>query len=415
MDINKDQIGAPLKVVGLITEYNPFHNGHKYHIEQAKKLTGADYAVVIMSGNYVQRGTPSFVDKYTKTTVALNNGADLIIELPYCFACASAEYFSYCAVSILDKLNIIDYICFGAENNDISIRSQIAEILINEPKQYKDALKASLKEGKSFALARSTALKTLLDFDEDIINSPNNILGIEYIKALIKRKSKIKPMAIKRINANYHDSDFDSRFYSATAIRSQENTLTILNEIDLHYKKNFKFSYPITVNDFDSILGASLLQHYNANDFDTIFDLSPDFINKIINNIYSYKDINSFIELLKSKDITYSYISRGLLHILLDIKISDIKEYLANDITDYIRILGFKSSTPLLGAIKKSSDLAILTRLGDANNILSSLPSHNLKLLKNSNHADNIYRMIAMNKYNFDLPNEYTHKQIKID
>ncbi len=401
-----------MKVVGLITEYNPFHDGHKYHIEQAKKLTGADYAIVIMSGNYVQRGAPSFVDKYTKTAVALNNGADLIIELPYCFACASAEYFSYCAVSILDKLNIVDYICFGAENDDIMTLTQIANTLVSEPQNYKDVLKSSLKAGNSFATARSTALKQCLDFDEEIINSPNNILGIEYIKALIKRKSPIKPIAIKRINANYHDNDFDSRFYSATAIRSQTDTLSILNEIDLQYAESFEQSYPITTNDFDSILGASLLQHYSANDFETIFDLSPDFINKIINNIYSYSDINSFIETLKSKDITYSYISRGLLHILLDIKTSDISKYLANDITDYIRVLGFRANTPLLGAIKKSSNLAIITQIADAKNILSSLPSHNLQLLKNSNHADNIYRMIAMNKYKSNIQNEYTRKII---
>ena len=179
-----------MKVVGLITEYNPFHLGHKYHIEKAKELTNADYCIVVMSGNYVQRGEPSFVDKYTKTTVALSNGADLIIELPIPFACASAEFFATAAVTILDRLGCVNFICFGSECDDLGTLKSLSDILVSEPSEYKNILSEGLKSGLSFPSARALALKKCADIEDidNIISSPNNILSIEYLKSLKKRK-----------------------------------------------------------------------------------------------------------------------------------------------------------------------------------------------------------------------------------
>ena len=277
-----------MKTVGLITEYNPFHLGHKYHIEQAKKLTGADTAIVIMSGNYVQRGAPSFADKYTKAKVALNNGADLIIELPYCFACASAEYFAYAAVSILDRLNIVDYLCFGAENDDISLLYDIAKILSNEPPEFKVLLKKHLKTGISFPAARQLALDTFTNAScANITASPNNILGIEYIKALIRRKSSIKPFALKRINADYHSTDNDSRFYSATAIRENSNIKNSLSDIDALYLETYEKTYPVMADDFSLILGTALNRHLHSGSLENIFGVTDTLANKLSHNIYS--------------------------------------------------------------------------------------------------------------------------------
>ena len=405
-----------MTVVGLITEYNPFHKGHKYHIDKAKKITGADYAVVIMSGNYVQRGTPSFIDKYTKTQIALNNGADLIIELPYCFACSSAEYFAYSAVSILDKLNIIDYICFGAENDDISLLYQIAKILVDEPSEYTKHLKELLKTGLPFPLARAKALKhytiensIFTDFDETLIQSPNNILGIEYIKALIKRKSSIKPVTLKRIEADYHDTDVDKRFFSATAIRCSDNILDTLKEIDTSYCESYQKTFPLVPNDFSNSLGYALLTHKGNNSLYDIFGISKDFQNKIENQMYQYKDFLSFAQLLKSKELVLTHINRGLLHVLLNITKQQIDEYLGNDIADFIRVLGFNTSaTCLLTNISKKSDMAIITKMADSKKTLTNLPSHNTTLFNNWLFADNLYRQTALNKFEYISSNEFT-------
>ena len=176
-----------MKVAAIITEYNPFHNGHKFHIEETKRITGADYIIVIMSGNFVQRGEPSIIDKYSRTSMALGNGADSILELPTCYACSSAEYFAYGAISILNKLGIVDYLCFGSECNHIEHMHTIAQILANPTKSFTSYLNECLKKGNSYPKARELALinhfRNNTDFNsqdiKNIISSPNNILGIE--------------------------------------------------------------------------------------------------------------------------------------------------------------------------------------------------------------------------------------------
>ena len=187
-----------MKVVGLIAEYNPFHNGHKYHIEQALKLTGADAALIIMSGNHVQRGAPAFLPKHLRAEAALQCGAAAVFELPVCYSTGSAEYFALGAVSFLELLGCVDSICFGAETDDIRILQEIARILVEEPAEYRKFLQEGLKSGLTFPTARQHALanytgKSDLTFH---LGQPNNILGIEYLKALLRLKSSIAPYAL---------------------------------------------------------------------------------------------------------------------------------------------------------------------------------------------------------------------------
>ena len=201
-----------MKIVGLITEYNPFHKGHEYHIKRAKELTGADACVVVMSGNYVQRGTPAFMDKYARTSIALNHGADMVFELPLPFACSSAEYFATAAVTLLHKMGCVDYICFGSECDDISVLTSIASTLANaktdNSHKLNELIKEWVKTGIPYATARSNALATLLGEDcKQVVDKPNNILAIEYLKALTLLNSSIKPIAITRTNASYHHND----------------------------------------------------------------------------------------------------------------------------------------------------------------------------------------------------------------
>lgn len=215
-----------MKVVGIVAEYNPFHNGHRYHIEEARKCTGADFVVVVMSGDFVQRGEPAVIDKYHRTEMALSQGADLVLELPAAFACASAEYFATGAVSLLHALGCVDTLCFGSECGHLDLLEEIADLFIQEPSEYKEYLKTALKSGYSFPAARDEALKEY--FAEDLVktaqiasvlSAPNNILGIEYIKALKVLGSSIRPVTITRMGQGYHETTFSDSFCSATALR----------------------------------------------------------------------------------------------------------------------------------------------------------------------------------------------------
>ncbi len=211
-----------MKVAGLIVEYNPFHNGHLYHLEQSKKLTGADCIVCIMSGNFIQRGEPALVNKWARAKMALLSGADLVIELPLVYAMSSAEFFAYGAVSILNSLNIVDYLCFGSESGSIDELDNIADILVWEPQAYKELLKNHINKGISFPSARQKALADYLNIGSaslNILSESNNILAVEYLKALKRTESQITPVTIKRINNTYNTCDLTGNISSATAIR----------------------------------------------------------------------------------------------------------------------------------------------------------------------------------------------------
>lgn len=215
-----------MRVLGLIVEYNPFHNGHLYHLEQAKSICNADFVICVMSGNFIQRGEPAIVNKWARTKMALQCGIDLVIELPVPYAMASAEFFAYGAVKILNDLGVVDYLCFGSEKADIDTFCTIADILIHEPEEYKQILKQSLAKGKSFPASRELSLKEYLcekgsqiSDIEAVISSPNNILGIEYIKALKRLNSRIVPLSIKRINNSYNTVEITGSISSATSIR----------------------------------------------------------------------------------------------------------------------------------------------------------------------------------------------------
>ena len=207
-----------MKITGIIAEYNPFHNGHAYQIAKIKEETDNDYVIVAMSGDFVQRGEPTITDKYERARMALSCGADLVLELPALFACASAEYFARAGVALFTRMGCVDYLCFGAENADLSQLNKIAGILVDEPRSYQDALNIYLKEGKNFPAARILALKSYLSAESSdaalqteqltsLLSTPNNILGIEYLKALKTCGSQITPYPILREGAGYHDTD----------------------------------------------------------------------------------------------------------------------------------------------------------------------------------------------------------------
>lgn len=391
-----------MKIVGLIAEYNPFHNGHQYHIEKAKEITGADHIIVVMSGNFVQRGTPAIMPKHLRAEMALKAGASLVIELPVCYATASAEYFAYGAVSLLDKLGCVDAICFGSECGDISQLEQIAKIISDEPAEYKVLLLSYLRDGNSYPLARQKALKEYLKSDtlDQVVGQPNNILGIEYIKALYKLKSNMLPYTTTRVSSNYHDTELQEKYSSASAIRkkiSESELIHLDNQIPeasiALLKEHYQKRYPVVSNDFSLLLKYKLLNKPKTSLLEYA-DVSEELANRIINQLNQYIDFEQFCDLLKTKEVTYTRISRALLHILLDIKKKD-----CNDVY-YAHVLGFrKDSTSVLTQIKQTSSIPLISKLTNVD----------CPMLEQDIYVSNLYESVITDKFKTPFINEYEH------
>lgn len=414
-----------MKTVGLITEYNPFHNGHLYHLNHARKNTDADYVVVIMSGNFLQRGVPALLEKQERTLMALKNGADLVLELPVPYAAGSAEYFALGAVSTLDQLDIIDTLCFGSECADTKLIQSVSSLLLNEPENYQILLKHYVKQGLSFPAAREKALLFQLTFKEQtkltpVLSNPNAILGVEYCKAIQKLSSSIQPIALKRMVSGYHDESIIDSICSATAIRhalfSTESLESFRYQVPPSVyqilKAEYKKTFPIEYNDFSSMLKYRLLSREQPS-FENYLDISSDMSDRIRRQLHAFSTIESFASLLKNKQYTLTRIQRALLHLLLNIKKEDMALYLNHGITYYARVLGFrKSSTPLLSEIKKNSRIPLLSKLADADNLLSPIGR---QMLQQDIFASDIYHTIVTDKYQSPLRNEYTKGIVLVD
>ena len=397
-----------MKITGLITEYNPFHNGHLYHIKKAKEITGADAVIVIMSGNFVQRGAPAIMPKRLRTEIALNAGVSLVIELPVCYATGSAEYFASGAISILDSLGCIDSICFGSECGDYKKLEHIAKILADEPEAYRLSLKNQLKTGLSFPKARQNGLKEYSKDDslDEILEHPNNILGIEYIKALYLQKSPIKAYTIKRIVSDYHDTSIKEKYSSASAIRGLLGNIS-LSEISTKLKSQvppsctrllettYGIRYPVYSNDFSLLLKYRLLTETKES-LVQYMDITEELANRITNHINEFISFEQFCDLLKTKDITYTRISRALLHIILNIRKKDIDIYKEHGYCQYAIILGFrKEDAAIFKHLKNHSSIQLITRLTQ----IDELDCASKKMAETDIFASNLYESVATDKF----------------
>lgn len=445
-----------MKTIGIIAEYNPFHNGHAYQISHVKKTLGADYVVVAMSGDFVQRGAPAILDKYTRSRMALSCGADLVLELPLCFATSSAEDFAMAGVTLFDRLGITDGICFGAETTNLALLNDIAALLAEEPDAYRSALSSYIKEGLTFPAARTRALKDCLFAGNDkttdinilteLLSSPNNILAIEYLKALKRRHSALTPFLLPREGAGYHDTALPANapttltanattltanatntlphFASATAIRqallktpdtSGFNALSsVLPPAAFSLLEEALSAYPpVTENDFSQILGYLLLSGaaQDKDFFSEFADCNADISRRICTLISSYRDFKNFTEEIKSRDITYTRAARILTHILLSVTKDDIAQAKSLDYIPYLRMLGFRrDAAPLLSAIKKNADVPLISKLSDARpdaqkNILSQNAFH---VLEKDIFAADLYTQIRSRGLAGAFRSEYT-------
>jgi len=368
-----------MKTVGIISEYNPFHNGHKYHIQAAKEACGADHTVCIMSGSFVQRGEPSIFDKWSRAKTAVMNGADLVIELPVVYACQPAEIFAAGAVKILASLGVIDYLCFGSELGDTGTLHQLAKLLQNEPEAFKQLLKKQLEQGVSYPKALSTALSHYTREDQqcvtdDILKNPNNVLGIEYIKALMALKSRIEPVAVKRIESSHNDTGITGHISSATAIRNEIKSSGISEKVKMSMpessasviESNIKaLRHPLYLEDFSDIL-LYRLRTIEESELQKYLNVREGIENRLKKYAVTCTGSEELIEAVKTKRYTRTYIQRLLCHVLLDMRKSDIVLFKDLDCPAYIRVLAFnEKGTELIKKIRQLSAYPLISKVAD--------------------------------------------------
>ena len=402
-----------MKVTAIISEYNPLHKGHLYHIETARKETGADYVIAIMSGNFVQRGTSAILDKYTRAEAALKSGVDLVLELPTMYATASAEYFALGGVALANTLGCVTHLSFGSEYGQADKFMEAAKLLLEEPEEMKIPLKEALKEGLSYPAARAYAVKVSHPELSDILEQPNNILGVEYCKALLKLKSNIIPHTIKRRGQDYHSETTDTGFASATGIRkllacdhSEDSEKVLQSHIApalYGSLKNFHAQTPLTEDDLSMLLRYKLITENRAH-LTEYFGVNRELSNRIYKHLNDFDSFSSFAEILQTKNITRTAINRALLHILLDVQASDVQAVTKRGCVDYIRVLGFRKEAAEL--FKHFSDLPEIP--------LITNPSAAPVLCEIDIRADQIYQMCASQKYGIPYQNEYQRKMLVI-
>ena len=363
--------------------------------------------------------------KHLRAKSALLSGADLVLELPVCFATGSAEFFAMGAIALLDSLGCVDSICFGSECGDSEILGKIAKILSEEPDDYKKALQNALRKGMSFPQARQHALQEYFinnHFDAnalaDVLSQPNNILGIEYMKALYQRNSSMKAYSIRRIGAGYHESELTEKYSSASAIRQSlaKDSLSegIYRQLPFVaqsiMKETFDMRYPVYANDFSLILKYKLLQETKKS-LTSYMDVSEDLANRIINLRNDFQSFDGFCDALKTKDMTYARISRGLLHILLNIRTEHLANYKKNGYCHYAHILGFrKSSAELLSLLKGTSKVPLLTKLTQT----EDLSEAGCQMLLQDIFASDLYESVITDKFETSFINEYRQQIVKV-
>ena len=416
-----------MKAVGLVTEYNPFHNGHLYHLNKAMELTGADISVAVMSGDFVQRGEPAVLDKYTRASMALNSGVNLVVELPVNYAVSSAESFAAGALKVLDYIKA-DSIAFGSESGDIERLSKLAHILCdNEDALYKEISKCTAN-GISYAAARQKTVEKLTDRDTAaMLTSSNNILAVEYLKAIIKNNYAIKPYTVQRQGDDYNDTDIRSDYASATALRGNLKADNISKYIPvkagLILSSNTNYIYPDDITEalFTRLLDILFASSYDKNVFIENVMQYPDVNKEIAGRLYKSamdmitrtvpqrsesKDnwtfsFGSLCEHIKTKEVPLSRIKRALVRITLGLDKKHMEKY-SNE--PYIRVLGFdKKGQEYLSHIRKTVEVPLITKIADYKEILLD-----------DIHAANIYNKIVAGKYGVKELGDFVRGPVRV-
>lgn len=385
------------KVLGIVAEYNPFHNGHLYHLAESKRQANAEFSICVMSGNFTQRGNTAIVDKWSRARMALESGVDLVVELPLIYSISSAENFAFGSISILNRLGIVDAVSFGSETGDVSILNAFAEILYEEPKEYLSLLEHELAKGVSYAKAREKAiLMYLSDIRKyaNVLSNPNNILGIEYLKALKRLKSEIKPLTIKREDVGHNSTKIVNGIASSSTIRKFIKKPDVLSQVVPEATFSIledKLKHGQIVRSIACFEKEILykLRTMSIEQIANLPDVSEGLENAIKSAANSCNNITDLISLIKSKRYAQTRIQRILLYALLDITEQDMIN--STKVTPYIRVLGINSNGKKILSEIANSRLNIITSPKkfldqSSNKVLKNM------LLKDIN-ATNIYTL----------------------
>lgn len=357
------------KILGIIGEYNPFHNGHLYHIEESKKIIDPTYTVVVITGNFAQRGAPSIINKWEKTKILLEAGVDLVLEMPTIYSISSAENFAQGAIKIFESFKSTTILSFGSECGDVSILKDIATILNNEPQEYKSILAHELSAGNSYPKAREKALLMYLNDVRrysNILSGPNNTLGIEYIRAIQQLKSSVIPYTIKRNGPDYDSLEVVGNIASATAIREKLKKERSVVKLMPSYSSeilNEQYKYGKTILDLKSF-EKEILYKFRTMSLDEIKnlpDVSEGLENKIKSSAYACNELEELLNLIKSKRYTRTRLQRICLYSILNITKKDMLD--SYKVYPYIRVLGFNKSGKMLlsRTLSKNKKLPIIT------------------------------------------------------
>lgn len=421
-----------MKVTGIIAEYDPFHSGHAYQIDTLKTKRNTDYVVVVMSGDFVQRGSPAIIDKFTRTKAALSAGADLVLSLPVALSLSSAEYFAKGGVNLLDSLGVVTDLCYGCESINTELSNFLTNLFVTEPKLYRELLTAQLRKGVSYPAARSNACLSyietyaphLMHDKEDArryLSSPNNILALEYEKAILCKNSSINGAPLLREGSSFHNEELLGQFASASAIRRELkdhgiNATSIkactdyMPDVAGQLFDDYLIDHePLFVDDFSSALQYKLRLDA-IKGYTPFIDCSIELSNRIQNNIEEFTCISEFTKQLNTKESTHTRIARTLMHIMLNLTDQSYSNLERTHFVPYARVLGMnRNAGPLLHQIKANASVPLMTSVADGRR---SLNQYALGSLQEDLLARDIYRDVLRDKCGKLLPNDYLQSPI---
>ncbi|MCD8123250.1 MAG: nucleotidyltransferase family protein [Clostridiales bacterium] len=432
-----------MKTAAVIAEYNPFHNGHFYQLQEIRRQTGADFIIVVMSGDFVQRGEPAVFDKYTRARMALSGGADLILELPIAYATGSAADFAAGATALLDSLGVVDLLCFGSESGDLESLKAAAGLLSSESEAVSAQIRQGLRQGMTYPAARSAAFsaivqttqpddavpKVTVDDFTHLLAGPNNILALSYLNALQSLQSTIQPYTIRRCGQGYHHTTLsDTEYASASGLRtalesllhSHASSASLTELLARHIPQaamdallaEDALRAPVFTNDLSILLNAEIIRLFHVGeDFSRFADLTTDLANRLLQYALSFDSFTGRIRQLKTRSYTYTRVSRALLHLLLGITFDSIREYKEQGFVSYVRVLGFRrSAAPLLSALSRQCTLPLITRIAGAQDSLDAVGA---SMLRQELHASHLYQSLVFQKGR-TMKNEYTKSVLVI-
>ena len=399
--------GVIMKICAIICEYNPFHFGHWHHIQRAKEMSNCDAVLCIMSGNFTQRAEPTIADKYVRASMALNGGADIVVQMPTAYACSSAEIYALAGIKIANSFKNVTHLAFGCECNNPELLKELANYLANEPKEFKETLKKYLDEGNSMVLSRQLTIEQLvkegkINFSNiteaiEALHQPNNILAIEYLKALKNTNSTIEPVFIERGCSDYHSEDINGKDTSATAIRSRllktekvRKIKKLIPKFSYNLLKAHLKDFGLPSSDLFNDICMFSLKTSSKEKIQNIYDVKEGLENRFIECSRDKKVLNEVLLDVKSKRYTYTRLKRIVLQLVLDIHKDIIEKIYTIDKMPYIKVLGFSSANPdLLSEVNADTDLIIRN-----NNVVKDPSEFYTQLASIEDRANALYNLL---------------------